>query len=388
VASAPLFDGRQRDDVAFKRASETTYGFLDRIARPDLAWPRDPLNAWFSRWPEDDRDELRARFMAKDPASFTGALWELYLHEVHVRLGFSVERDPVLKDRRTRPDFLMTRGDDRFYLEATVAGLPTATRSARQRENELIEMINHASSPDFRVRVRGVSVGPTTPSRRKVVAVVERWLATLDLEVERARLRVPLEQPVHLEIDGTHLFVCPWPAPDDGWGPGLPMVITRSGPGGVVNEAPMLLDDLKDKASKFGQLGAPYVIALLADRDFTMDNDVLQALYGPDVIQIAVTPEGPAGDPVSGRTPRGFWQHDDQVRATRVSGVLSAVLLNPWSLAHVTPHFWPNPWAKHPLTADLPWAATIANLDENRLEQRPGSITAGGLLGLAPPDAH
>jgi hypothetical protein len=195
VVSAPLFDGRERDDVAFKRASETTYAFLDRIARPDLARPRDTLNAWFSRWPEDDRDELRARFMAKDPASFTGALWELYLHEVHLRLGFSIERDPVVKDRRTRPDFLMTRGDNRFYLEATVAGLPTATRSARQRENEVIEMINNASSPDFRVRVRGVSVGPTTPPRRKVVAVVERWLATLDLEVERARPRVPLEQP-------------------------------------------------------------------------------------------------------------------------------------------------------------------------------------------------
>lgn len=149
----------------------------------------------------------------------------------------------------------------------------------------------------------------------------------------------------------------------------------------------MLLDDLKDKASKFGRLDAPYVIALLADRDFTTNGDVLQALHGPDVVQITVSPDGPIGEPESARIPRGFWQHDAQLRATRVSGVLSAIHLNPWCLPNVEPHFWPNPWAEHPLSVDPPWAATVANLDENRLEQRPASMTAGGLLGLAPPDA-
>lgn len=380
----PLFDERLRDDLAYKRSSETTYAFLDRTAQPELAWPRGPLNEWFARWPADDREELRARFMAKDAASFTGALWELYLHEVHARLGFDIERDPDVPHRATHPDFLMRRGDSSFYLEATVAGPSTSARSLQRREDALVESINQAHHPDFRLRIRGVSVGPTTPSRRAVVAVVLSWLSTLDVEAERAKTRGALEQPVHLEVGGSHILACPWPAPPgEPWAPTIPMVITRTGRGGIVNEPPMLLDDLKDKASKFGRLDAPYVIALLAERDFTTEHDLEQTLYGPEVVHVAVTPDGPIGDAELGRVPRGFWQHDTQLRATRVSAVLSAIHLTPWSLRTVEPQLWLNPWAERPLADELPWATVSANLPENLLKREPATIAASKLLGIS-----
>jgi hypothetical protein len=91
-----LFDDRDRSDTAYIRTDETMFEFIDRIARPGLAVARKTLNGWLRRWPADDQQELRSRLMAKDQTNFTGAFWELYLHEAHLRLGFEIERDPTL----------------------------------------------------------------------------------------------------------------------------------------------------------------------------------------------------------------------------------------------------------------------------------------------------
>jgi hypothetical protein len=55
------------------------------------------LNGWFERWPVDDRERLRTRLTAKQPSDFDGEFWELYLHEVHYRLGFDITREPKAK---------------------------------------------------------------------------------------------------------------------------------------------------------------------------------------------------------------------------------------------------------------------------------------------------
>jgi hypothetical protein len=91
-----------------------------------MAAPRAVLEDWFSRWPTDSRPDLRARLRAKDDGQFLGAFWELYLHELHLRLGFECERDPELPDSPRRPDFLVHGAGGSFYLEATVVGYPTA----------------------------------------------------------------------------------------------------------------------------------------------------------------------------------------------------------------------------------------------------------------------
>jgi len=56
--------------------------------------------------------------------------------------------------------------------------------------------------------------------------------------------------------------------------------VARTGGGGIVNDPPAILDDLKDKASKFGKPPKPLVIALLCALDFATDHDIEQALFG------------------------------------------------------------------------------------------------------------
>jgi len=80
------------------------------------------LNAWFERYPADDRDRLRTRLMGKQPSDFDGAFWELCLHEAHYRLGFTITIEPEIPGVTTRPDFLMERDDGAFYRCRTAVG--------------------------------------------------------------------------------------------------------------------------------------------------------------------------------------------------------------------------------------------------------------------------
>jgi hypothetical protein len=130
--SEPLFQERSRTDPGTKRAAESTYKFLDRVDDPALARVRATLNAWFDRFVESQGraavSDLRGRLRAKQALQFEAAFWELYLHEVHARLGFEVVAHPS-GPGTTHPDFLVSRGEQHFYLEAVVPAPSTGAPS-------------------------------------------------------------------------------------------------------------------------------------------------------------------------------------------------------------------------------------------------------------------
>ena len=361
------------------------YAFLDRVSGPELAAPREMLNAWFERWPADDREQLRARLMGKQPSDFDGAFWELYLHEAHGRLDFTITREPKMAGVTKRPDFLMERDDGAFYLEATIVGPSAREIADRQREQAVIAIMNEAYHPDFSIRLRSFAAGPQQAAKRKIVAAVEKWLETLDWSIERSRMTDFRRDPHHIEVDGTHLFVSPYARDpqvrgDRSW----PTVVSGSAQFGVKNEPPTILDDLGAKASKFGRPDKPYVIAVLCQRDLVNEGDVEQALFGPEVVSIPVGPNGPVGDARLDHDRQGFWQRGERKQATRVSAVLSAMHLHAWSADVVPLRLWHNPWAALSLRVELPWATVVPDLAANQLVRRQATATPADLLGLSP----
>ena len=61
---------------------------------------RDLLEDWFKHFPRDGQSGLKQRFRKDDPGQHMGACWELYLHEAHRRLGFEIEYEPQVPERR------------------------------------------------------------------------------------------------------------------------------------------------------------------------------------------------------------------------------------------------------------------------------------------------
>lgn len=384
-----LFEDRHRDDDRYLQPGETSIDLLDRTSRPELAWPRSYLNDWFENWPADGRNELRSRLRAKDQANVVGAFWELYLHEAHRRLGFAIVREPELTGRANPPDFLMEKDDVSFYLEATVFGPSDAAVARQKREDLVTQAVQAAYHPDFLIRLKAVIPGTSQASSAAITEAVERWLATLDWESEYARYLAGdhRDKPTRIEAAGTQLLVLPWPRDptirgDDTY----PMVITFPGGGGVVNEAPALLDDLKGKARQFGKLDRPYVVAVLVTRPLAFPHDVPAALFGPEVVRIPVGPGGPVGDATLARDPRAFWVWGNEQRGTRVSAVLAAFHVHPWRVTEAELRLWRSPWPSYPLADCLPWLTVDVDPDSGALIEHPATASLADLFGVAPPE--
>lgn len=105
-----MYISRHRTDTAPKRASESDAEFFERIAGPFCDQVRDVINEWWSHFPPDTRPGLRSRLRDRNSdANVFSALWELYVHEMLLGSGYTVEIEQQIGTEGKYPDFLVTR---------------------------------------------------------------------------------------------------------------------------------------------------------------------------------------------------------------------------------------------------------------------------------------
>src|SRR5437763_17029984 len=91
--------------------TEDTFSFLNRSAWPAFEAVRNLLESFFRRYPPSESAELKSKFETQ----FESAFFELYLHELLLRLGCEVAVHPTLNGIGAKPDFLArfpTAGSD------------------------------------------------------------------------------------------------------------------------------------------------------------------------------------------------------------------------------------------------------------------------------------
>jgi hypothetical protein len=383
----PLFDDIERTDPRLSRYSESLFGFLNRVDRPMFAAVQALMQEWFSRFPEDARVDLRQRLRSTDRRQSVAAFWELYLHELHLRLGLTLERDPDVPGTRRHPDFRVHLPDGGFYyLEATVVSDGDEDVARDRREALLMDTIDEAFNPDFFVMLDVLAVGPTTAPRSDVVPPIERFLAGLDWPTARAKLETGTWEPPVCELRpaGGLIRMRAYPKAEKSRGdPNFRTIGAEPPRGGMIDDREPILRKLRSKARRYEHPDGPFVIAILCQRTFVEDMDIEWALYGPEVIRVPVSSTGPGHDAYADRDPDGLWQRGSVSRATRVSAVLSGIRLMPWSVARTPLRLWLNPWAARPLDVDLPFERVIANVKENRLQVMSASKAPHEMLGIS-----
>ena len=286
MPAEPLFPDVTRTDASHGRAHESAYGWLQRVDDPMLDRVRTVLNAWFERFAvcqsAGEVNHLRGRFRAKEDSKFPAAFWELYLHELFSRLGFALEAHPET-GKGTRPDYLVSRGDDRFYLEAVA---PNPGMGDPRRPGSLTtvrEYVTQAFHPDYRLRLRYIFDGKDTPSKVQVRDAVVGWLNQhLWEDCWAGRMAASAQPGADLEVG-------------DGWVIGVDAIPLepemRGKEGGMVwfgesrssyPEAlgPAIVPQLEDKAMRYGDLGAPPVIAIWVRDTFAGPETAPLALFG------------------------------------------------------------------------------------------------------------
>jgi hypothetical protein len=356
-----LFDACQRTNPSPAGHEEDSFAFLNRVEQPYWDRVRCELERWFADFPAQHAVGLRARFRDRDPAQHYAAWWELYLHRFFCCLGFDVEVNPRLSGVIGEPDFLISGGEQPFLIEAatTFSGIAERGRHGG-REAWIKAAVDQAKNPDFFVSLTIERGGMERPAVRQIVAPLEKWLGG-------SAAWMPMLSP-GAACGMPRCFVCAFAIGSSVFGP-FPLSVRLGVIQSIVCWAWTRISrrgqrrrdagrTLERKRRQHGRPDQPLLVAVLLLSPLMENEDIEQALLGGEAYQF------PVDSPGQGRLVRqrdGFWLKGERPRGTRVSAVMTATNLMPWTAGQIWPRLWPNPWAKRALETQLPLPRGLAD---------------------------
>lgn len=369
-----LFDDVSRDYKGTRGYTEPIYVYFNRSARPSSQRIRNLLEEWFSNYPSDAQNEIVARFRSSNDIQHQSAFFEIYLHVLLSILGFQIEVHPEIPEQRTHPEFLVFKEERPFfYLEATLAAGPNEERAADKRINAVYTTIDKMESPNFFIGVEVHGSPITPPPGRKWRAFLENWLSKID----------PDTIIEHYKFDGIKALPS-ITKNHDGWNvafqaiPKSPEVRGKSGvrPIGmrskgiqICTEDEWIKNAIKEKATRYGNLQLPFLIAINVLSIFSSRNNfVMDALFGKEGFTSSwLTTEGSQNERI--RAPNGAFRGPQGPQNTRVSGVIICSNLSCGNINKTIPALWHNPWASLPLDQEF-WILPqyILNPENNCME--------------------
>lgn len=179
-----LFEGVPQSELGPPMRGEAHHHYLQRSGRLAAAKLRALLDEWWQRFPEGSRGDLLRRLRNDDDAVFLPGFFELYLHELAIRHGYSCEvhfvLDPSVDDRNV--DFRLSRpGEPSFLLEAIVPGTAGDQASVRKRKDAVYAALGEWPELPYYIYIREVQGEPRTPvPARRLRADIANHFATVD----------------------------------------------------------------------------------------------------------------------------------------------------------------------------------------------------------------
>ena len=379
-----LFDDFERTDYSPAAMQESSYSFLNRICTPYWARIRNLLESWMCHLPSIMRDDIIGRMKDSSNKGFLGAFWETYLYIIFKNLNFETTVHPTINESQRHPDFMLDIRDGRYIVEATASSTSYKTHQYKIWD-AIYDTIDKMGSPYFFLNLELICAGIETPSISKSLSKLESKLKILGSASEDEeelknisnnfiyyisnrgwKIKVTITSKNKLRGKKTRSI---------GWSTlGLGLEIPNS-----IDARERLLKSLNEKrASRYGKLKYPYIIAILYDSYYPDDYIVIDALFGNHQINI------PGTDPNrkwSSNKPSCFWREASDHNHS-VSAVVVAHRLGPSSIAKCEPTIWHNPWAKYPISDYIfPWKSYRLD-SQNTLHMTEPYMRAYEILGL------
>jgi hypothetical protein len=381
-----LFDDITREDDDGADYGEPKFTYLNRSGRIEVARVRDVLEGSFANYPAAHQADIRGRFRKRSERHHLGALSELVWHELLHRHDCAVEPHPTLDGSTKRPEFLAEEpSGSRLFLESVVdTTRDVKAEGKRQIERNLYDSINKlVQSPNFWVGIALRGPLPQQPSLKRTAAEVRAWLDTLNMEAvtvawEGQGGRLPTKT---FTGPGFTLTCDAFPK-----GPKARGRLER-GIGAIWHRAVRMPSEesvrnaLREKATRYGRLDFPYVIAVNIVCEYHQRVDILDVLFGSRIVRTTMTGGG-APLTVNCRASDQLWSGPGDGKNNGVSAVLAVTRLDGFTLAKAKALLVHNPWARHPyagLLDRLPHARI--GMDGKLLSLDGESL--GSLLGLS-----
>ncbi|GLE56386.1 hypothetical protein NJBCHELONAE_16950 [Mycobacteroides chelonae] len=346
---------------------------------------RGLVQSWLDHVVDDvDYRGLRGGLRADNAASYSAFL-ELYLHELFLRAGYTVHIHPELPNSNRHPDFLVVGHGEAFYVEATMPGPPSAALGAAQRRADFLDTIDRTANQDFFLSLDHLVVGPNPAKGRRARREIERWLTTLDPgEVtydrdSRSRFRWALDG---WEVEFSAI---PIPAENRGRPNHRTIGVYADSEAHFEDDAPTIRSALAGKATAYGALDKPLIIAL---GTYIWDTDrwhSANALYGSSALTWAAEDEIGA-EPVPTRLSDGFFGTAGRWSNRGVEAILHINQLQPHHVQRAEVTLWFHPGgsgALNSLAGRIP--ATAMSPSSGIVHKIPSELHPATYFGLPDP---
>jgi len=379
-----VFEGWQRTDTRHMRHSESARWHLDRRAGAPWQRIRDLYDAWFanvdqSSSNEKGRSALLDKLHSQRDDSFAAGFWELYLHESFIRLGYQVQLEPDIPGSAKHPDFLVRSPDGSFYVEAAVV-IADRFAGTRRRRAKMFDYLNEHPHPNFLIWIDFRREGKQPVPLRKLVRDITQWLDSLDPDAPESLPK--LVDWVHDDwvIELTPMAKKPHARGEYRQHGELIGVYPMES--GLSDVADRMRHKLASKATRYGRLDRPYLVALATNSVSSVgEEEVARALLGPEQWRIP-TSSDVATEVIRARD--GLLMSRSGPRHARVSGFILVSNVAATHLPLAKPEVWLNPWAPEDrrFTGVLPWAHVEVDPETGILTRGEDSFDPLAFFGL------
>lgn len=250
-------DDKKRLGISKKRSvEESNYTYLNSSSLDHIEKIRKKFNLLFDLYQhsEEEKNKILTQIRSRDDVGYYSASFELIINAILMKLGFHVEVHPNLDNESGKhPDFLVTAPHgEKFYLE-----LVTGIENNDTHINRLKEKLKKIKVPDPKYILNSNIVGRIKSSKTidDIIKKVNIWLNNEN----KSYVEIPFlykEDDFTLEISTE--YNCP---------------ITPNCQ--IISDLALddkMLQSLESKASRYGSLDYPYVIAIsFRPSDFSLD---------------------------------------------------------------------------------------------------------------------
>ncbi len=339
-----LFDNIKRSELKSDSPSESIFRDINQYDWPGATHIRNTMESWFENYPLQHRTDLRERFRSDDDQNHEGAFFELFLHELLNRLGFSLKVHPEIAGTMARPDFLVSRDHLRFYLEATVSGQRSGPFTRNRNEEDVIDKLNTLTHSKFGITVHMEGTLSRTLSRKNVLRPFKELLESHDPDdVQRLIDENGSDAAPSARIEGGDWRLKGWLWPispgKQRSDSGRQLVIGHHR-GAFTDCATPVRNALKEKAQKYRNLDAPLVLAVNA-RDMFYNGRYcdMEVLLGKE--HLLYSNKNPDLPPALDRKRNGFWSCG---RHSRIDAVLIFSKVDMWNVYNASACAYLNPY--------------------------------------------
>lgn len=286
-------DDKERLGLSDKRSvEESNYTYLNSSLLDRNEEIRKKFNRLFDLYQHDDgeRNKILTQIRSKDDVGYYSASFELIVNAILKKLGFHVQVHPDLDNESGKhPDFLVTAPNgEKFYLE-----LVTSIENNDTHINRLKEKLKKLQVPDSGYILNNDIIGRIQSSKTidEIIKRVKTWLTKED----KSYITTPFlyeEQNFTLTISAIYSS----------------SIVTSSQ---IITDLALddkMLKSLESKASRYGQLDYPYVIAIsLRPSDFSLDFSKIINKNSINLIERALFGKPCFTNPE--RYEKGFWYY-------------------------------------------------------------------------------